>query len=218
MTAQTDKAKEIAEALPLVAKPSLAAALIAALADLMVIVAGRTAKVEMKAGGSYSYDYADLGDLVKMTRPVLAENGIVALTPVHDHGDDLACTVILLHTSGERMDLGPFPFPHGRDAQATGSMVTYHRRYALAAALGLAVGDDDDGAAAKPRQTPVVEGDEAKAVRASLAALPADVSERLITDAIARAGVPGISDVLADDGWRKWLAQAIEHHLKAGES
>lgn len=62
------------------------------------------------------------------------------------------------------------------------------------------------------------EGDEAKAVRASLAALPADVSERLITDATARAGVPGISDVLADDGWRHWLAQAIEHHLKAGES
>lgn len=126
--------------------PSLAAALVAALADLTVVEKGRTANA-----GSYSYDYADLGDIVKLTRPVLAEHGIGALTPIHDHGNGLACTVILLHTSGEQMSLGPFPFPFGRDAQATGSMVTYHRRYALLAALGMATGDDDDGAAAVPR-------------------------------------------------------------------
>src|SRR5690606_13383389 len=71
-------------------------------------------------------------------------------TPVHEHGNGLACTVTFLHSSGDRLDFGPFPFPHGRDAQATGSMVTYHRRYALVAALGMAAGDDDDGAAAKP--------------------------------------------------------------------
>jgi hypothetical protein len=136
--------------------PSLAPALVAALADLTIVVAGRTATVPMKAGGSFSYGYADIADVVKLTRPVLAQHGIVALTPVHSEGDGLACTVILLHTSGERMDLGPFPFPHGRDAQATGSMVTYHRRYALVAALGMAAGDDDDGAAAKPRQPEVV--------------------------------------------------------------
>jgi hypothetical protein len=131
--------------------PSLAPALVAALADLTIVVAGRTANA-----GSYSYDYADLADVVKLTRPVLNQHGIVALTPVHDHGTGLACSVILLHASGERMDLGPFPFPHGRDAQATGSMVTYHRRYALVAALGMAAGDDDDGAAAKPRAPEVV--------------------------------------------------------------
>lgn len=131
--------------------PNLAAALVAALSDLTVIAAARTANV-----GSYSYSYADIGDVVKLTRPVLAAHGLVALTPVHDHGDGLACTVIVLHASGERMDLGPFPFPHGRDAQATGSMVTYHRRYALVAALGMAAGDDDDGASAKPRQRPTV--------------------------------------------------------------
>ena len=131
----------------------LAAALVAALTDLTVVEKAHTAKVPMKAGGSYSYSYADLADVVKVTRPVLAAHGLVALTPVHDHGDGLACTVILLHTSGESMELGPFPFPYGRDAQATGSMVTYHRRYALVAALGMAAGDDDDGAAAQPRAT-----------------------------------------------------------------
>jgi hypothetical protein len=90
--------------------------------------------------------------VVKKTRPILAEHGLVALTPVHDHGVGLACTVSIFHASGERVDFGPFPFPHGRDAQATGSMVTYHRRYALVAALGMAAGDDDDGAGAVARE------------------------------------------------------------------
>ena len=131
--------------------PNLASALVAALADLTVIEKGNTAKIPTKDGGSFSYSYADIADVVKRTRPVLAQHGVVALTPVHDHGSGLACTVVLLHTGGERMDFGPFPFPHGKDAQATGSMVTYHRRYALVAALGMAAGDDDDGAAAQPR-------------------------------------------------------------------
>jgi hypothetical protein len=125
---------------------TLAAALVAALEDLTVVVASQTADA-----GSYSYRYADMAGVVKLTRPVLARHGLVALTPLHDHADGLACTVVILHTSGERLDFGPFPFPHGRDAQATGSAVTYHRRYALVAALGMAAGDDDDGAAAKPR-------------------------------------------------------------------
>ena len=131
---------------------TLAQALVAALADLAVVEKGNTAKISTKDGGSYSYTYADIADVVKLTRPALAEHGIVALTPVHAHGNELACTVTLVHTSGDKLDLGPFPFPPGRDAQATGSMVTYHRRYALVAALGLAAGDDDDGRAAKPRE------------------------------------------------------------------
>lgn len=127
--------------------PSLAAALVAALAELTVVEKSKTAKA-----GAYSYDYADIGDIVKKSRPKLAEHGVVALTPVCDNGDGLACTVVLLHTSGERMEFGPFSFPHGKDAQATGSMVTYYRRYALVSALGMAAGDDDDGASAQPRQ------------------------------------------------------------------
>jgi hypothetical protein len=128
------------------AHDTLAQALVAALSDLTTIEAANTANA-----GSYSYKYANVADVVKLTRPALAAHGLVALTPVHAHGDGLACTVVLLHTSGEEMRLGPFPFPHGRDAQATGSMVTYHRRYALVAALGMAAGDDDDGASAQPR-------------------------------------------------------------------
>lgn len=172
-----ETAEAIAEATPRVTieHGTLAEALVAALADLTVVVAGRTADA-----GSYTYDYADLADVVRRTRPVLATHGLAALTPVHDHGTGLACTVILLHQSGGRLDLGPFPFPHGANAQATGSMVTYHRRYALVAALGMAAGDDDDGASAqaappafvwtpgavKARLVELFDGDKAKAAEA----------------------------------------------------
>lgn len=130
----------------------LAAAMVAALADLTVIEKSRTAKIVPKSGSPYSYGYADLADIVKTTRPVLAKHGIVALTPVHAFEGGLACSVVLIHSSGVNLRFDPFPFPHGVDARATGSMVTYHRRYALVAALGLAIGEeDDDGAAAVAR-------------------------------------------------------------------
>lgn len=85
---------------------SLASALVAALAELTVVEKGRTAKIKTKNGPDYSYDYAAIEDVIKLTRPRLADHGIVALTPVHDHANGLACTVTLLHASGDRLDLG----------------------------------------------------------------------------------------------------------------
>ncbi len=173
---------------------NLAAALVAALADLMVVEKGRTANA-----GSYSYDYADIGDVVKRTRPALAEHGVVVLTPVHEHGNGLACTVVFLHSSGDRLDFGPFPFPHGKDAQATGSMVTYHRRYALVAALGMAAGDDDDGASAVPRErqasvvqeSPYISAENAEALRQRCADNDLDVAEVVKIGTSGRTSEPG---------------------------
>lgn len=176
---------------------NLAAALVAALADLTVVERGRTANA-----GTYSYDYADIADVVKLTRPRLAAHGIVALTPVHEHRDGLACTVTLLHTSGDRLDFGPFPFPKGRDAQATGSMVTYHRRYALVAALGIAAGDDDDGAGAHAAPPPAPRWEIGHAKRALLAAVGGDKA------LAAEAWV----ELRGDDRWRGW-----EHDWPAEE-
>lgn len=121
---------------------NIASALVAALAEVSAVTKSHRADA-----GSYSYEYADLGDIVALTRPKLAEHGLIAVQKVHDHQDGLAVTTTLLHSSGESLDFGPLPFPQGRDAQATGSAITYHRRYSLLAALGMAT-EDDDGAAA----------------------------------------------------------------------
>lgn len=134
---------------------TLAAALVAALAELTTVTKGRNAKIDSKKGGaSYSYTYADLGDLVMDTRPVLADHGLVALTPVHGHDGRLACTVELVHTSGESKTFAPLPFPEGNDARATGSWMTYFRRYALLAALGMATSDDDGAEATSGSRAP----------------------------------------------------------------
>lgn len=118
--------------------PLLAASLVAALADLTTIDKGRTANA-----GSYSYTYADIGDLVAQTRPILASHGIVALTPVHGSEKGLACSVTLIHESGEERVFPPLPFVASNDPQQAGSAITYFRRYALLAALGMATVDDD---------------------------------------------------------------------------
>lgn len=127
---------------------ALASALVAALADLTVLDRTRTASIPTKSGGSFTYSYADISDVVAATRPVLAEHGIVALTPVHGSEKGLACSVTLIHTSGEERTFEPLPFVASQDPQQAGSAITYFRRYALLAALGMATADDD-GAAAK---------------------------------------------------------------------
>lgn len=183
--------------------PSLAAALVAALADLTVVEAGRTAKIEMKGGGNYSYKYGDLADVVRLTRPVLGRHGLVALTPVHDHGPGLACTVKLVHESGDVLDLGPFPFPAGRDAQATGSAVTYHRRYSLLAALGMAVGDEDD--------------DGAKATTAAREPVwtKADAKNRMLAATSADLAPAAWVHFQGDDRWRDWEHQFPQAEVDA---
>lgn len=123
--------------------PTIEAALVAALAELVTVTKGREAKIDSKTGSSYRYTYADLGDLVADTRPVLAAHGLVALTPVHGHDGRLACTVELIHASGGTKTFLPLPFPESRDARDSGSWMTYFRRYALLAALGMATADDD---------------------------------------------------------------------------
>jgi hypothetical protein len=126
---------------------TISAALVKALTDLTNVVKAHKAE---NAPGKHTF--ANIADVISETRPVLAEHDLVCLTPIHEHGDGLACTVVLLHASGERLDFGPFTFPHGKDAQATGSWVTYIRRYAMLAALGMGA-EDDDGAGAHAAQT-----------------------------------------------------------------
>jgi hypothetical protein len=57
----------------------------------------------------------------------------------------------IFHESGEFIAFHPLAMPNGRTAQETGSAITYGRRYALLACLGLGA-EDDDGASAAPRQ------------------------------------------------------------------
>jgi len=56
----------------------------------------------------------------------------------------------LMHTSGEWMEASYKVKPVKSDPQALGSAITYQRRYALCAILGLNTDDDDGNGASKP--------------------------------------------------------------------
>lgn len=201
-------AEQIASDAPEVHKPaSLAESLVCALKDLTVVELANTADM-----GTFKVRYASLPDIVKKTRPVLARNGLVALTPLCALGDQPAVSVVLVHESGESMSFGPFPFQHGRDAQATGSWVTYMRRYALVAALGMAAGDDDDGAEAQPRGTAV------HPLRTKVQELKD--GEKVWAHFLGKAGIEdGVADALlgSDKNWRDWLSAAIAAHEKPAD-
>jgi ERF superfamily len=95
---------------------------------------------------SYSYKYAPLDAILAAVREPLAVNGLAIAQLLE--GADLV--TLLLHESGSTLTART-PLPPWEGVQQYGSMVTYIRRYALTAMLGIATEDDDDGeAAAKP--------------------------------------------------------------------
>lgn len=94
--------------------------------------------------GNYSYKYASLGAILDHVRPTLAANGLAVAQNVELIDGRVEVTTLLTHSSGGWMSFGPIAGPAGSSWQQLGSSITYGRRYALTAALGIAAEDDDD--------------------------------------------------------------------------
>lgn len=107
----------------------------------------KSVKVRTKEGGSYTFQYADLGACVAAAAPKLQENGLAVFQTIQ--GQVLVTT--LSHTSGEYVN-SQMPLNQqtlfSTSFQSIGSMITYMKRYAYCAILGLVADDDDDGNAA----------------------------------------------------------------------
>ncbi len=105
----------------------------------------KTAKVPMKTGGSYSYKYADLADIIECLKEPFKKYGLSYLQGVTTKGGGVVVTTRLMHSSGQFIEEELW-MPVGDDRpQTLGSIITYGRRYALAAMVGIAPDDDDDG-------------------------------------------------------------------------
>lgn len=94
--------------------------------------------------------FARMEDAVKAAQPIATKHGL-ALTQWPT--GECSITTLLSHASGEWIESDYEVRPVKSDPQAKGSAITYGRRYAYLAALGLAP-EDDDGNAASER--PVV--------------------------------------------------------------
>lgn len=92
--------------------------------------------------------YADLASVADACRDALADNGIaVVQTPSSTEDGRVNVTTMLVHSSGQWFADTLSVKPKDDGAQAMGSVITYLRRYSLAAFAGVAPEDDDAEAA-----------------------------------------------------------------------
>jgi len=137
------------------------AALAAALAKAQWEIEGA---VKDKTNPAFRSRYADLGSVWDAIRGPMTKHGLSVIQMPHSDPTTFWLTTRLMHSSGEWLE-GDYPLnPVKHDPQGYGSAITYARRYALMAVLGVAP-EDDDGNAASGRKT--------EAAQAAPAAKPA---------------------------------------------
>jgi hypothetical protein len=106
-----------------------------------------------KANPFFKSSYADLTACGEAARAALADNGLAVIQSTEFDGDGVSLVTVLVHESGQWVR-GRYPVrPAKPDPQSVGSAITYARRYAFCAMVGMtAEEEDDDGhAATQPR-------------------------------------------------------------------
>lgn len=90
--------------------------------------------------------YADLSAVWEACREPLSTNGLsVVQLPADSEPGRLALTTLLMHSSGEFLSTTYSLKLQQDTAHGAGSALTYLRRYALAALVGVVADEDDDG-------------------------------------------------------------------------
>jgi len=101
-----------------------------------------------KSGYRDQYTYPTLGKVIEFAYPVMTELGLSVSQIPDCAGETPALTTTLMHTSGQWIS-GTYPIANAgmksavNTAQQFGAAISYARRYALLAVLGLAAEDDD---------------------------------------------------------------------------
>ncbi|MGX8233981.1 ERF family protein [Bacillus subtilis] len=98
--------------------------------------------------------YATLDAILEEVLPKLTENGIALtqepVTSLTENGLKIGVITRLFHTSGEFMEYDPLFMELEKGAkmnmaQSAGSVITYAKRYAISAILGISTDEDNDG-------------------------------------------------------------------------
>jgi len=93
--------------------------------------------------------YADLGSVISAAKQPMQANGLAVSQLIGGDGAHVTITTLLMHLSGEWLSTEmsmPVGEARGKSqAQEIGSIITYLRRYSLAAILGVHADEDVDG-------------------------------------------------------------------------
>jgi hypothetical protein len=92
--------------------------------------------------------YATLGAIIETSKPILVKNGLSVSQPVTSNDGFIGVTTILMHDTGEYIASTATISVEDQKglslAQVAGSIITYLRRYSLAAILNLYADEDTD--------------------------------------------------------------------------
>lgn len=140
--------------------------------------AGMTAVAKVKPGqaGGAKFKYAPLEEIVDTIREPLAKQGLSYTQPIVSEDGNTYLETYLIHESGQWIGSRAPVQAEKQTLQGLGSGLTYMRRYALSALLGLVADEDDDGQAAE-RGAAV---SEARSRRNQPPAKPAPLCEQII--------------------------------------
>jgi len=102
----------------------------------------------------FNKKYADLGAVWDACREPVSSNGLAVLQfPDYDTGSGVVTVeTIITHADGYERSFQTRVPVGKKDAQGVGSAITYARRYALMAAVGIAPEDDDGNSAVQGKQ------------------------------------------------------------------
>jgi len=100
-----------------------------------------------KDSQGHNYKYADLANILNAVKQPLTNNKLSVCQMLGSSAQGISVTTILMHESGEYIE-SMLSLPQEANsrmsaAQQAGAVITYARRYALAACLGIAQQDDD---------------------------------------------------------------------------
>ena len=119
-----------------------------------------------KSTEAYNYKYADLSQILRLVRPVFAENGLSITQFPCDGGSSVSLESMLMHSSGQwlsqKFSMDVEASKGMSKAQSAGVVITYMRRYSLSAIAGLTQEDNDAALERKKAAEPAV--DHSKAI------------------------------------------------------
>lgn len=106
-----------------------------------------TGALKDSANPFFKSKYADLASVWDACRAALSENGLAVVQQTESDEQGVLVITTLAHSSGQWMRSTLRLLPKDSSPQGMGSAITYGRRYALAAVVGVAQVDDDGNAA-----------------------------------------------------------------------
>lgn len=116
----------------------------------------------IKCSAGHGYKYADLAECINVAKAPLAANGLSVVQMIGQSSEHQTLITMLCHSSGQYLQ-SEFIMVNAtlmggagkNPAQVLGSAITYQRRYAYTAILGMAQEDDDAAVCAPSKQVKV---------------------------------------------------------------